>query len=199
VLLARNVDVRKYFVFAGLGITGMYLLATIGIRWIVVSRVESELREQATETRSLLVTPTPLNSMLWFVAAADKTGFHTAHVSVFDDYDSARYVYFPQREYLLAPVNETPAIRTLKSFSGDFYTAELWGDTLVFNDLRFGQMKGWMDPRERFVFHYFVGHTDENILVMQRGRFAGWDMATVRGLLIRMTGGEVSLVDENRK
>jgi inner membrane protein len=198
-LLARQARFRKQLALYGLGLAGLYLLIAIGMRWKVVATVKSDTTTLTVQQDNVLVTPTPLNSLLFFVAVGDHSGFYTGHVSVFDDSDPTRYTYFLQKETLLESSNATSTIRTLKSFSNGFYIAELWGDTLVFNDLRFGQMKGWMDPRGKFVFHYFVDYPRENTLVMQRGRFAGWDSETVQGLLVRMRGGNVSRVDESKK
>jgi inner membrane protein len=65
---------------------------------------------------------------------------------------------------------------------------EKWNDTLVFNDLRFGQIIGWEEPTERFVFHYFLSHPEDNKLVVQRGRFSGWTRSTPQRLLQRIRG-----------
>ncbi len=74
-------------------------------------------------------------------------------------------------------------------FSQGFYTIEKAGDsTLVFNDLRFGQMIGWNNPQAGFVFHYFMQNPDDNALVIQRGRFNNWNKEAVLGLLRRMRG-----------
>jgi inner membrane protein len=65
---------------------------------------------------------------------------------------------------------------------------EQWSDTLVLNDLRFGQIIGWQNPREKFVFHFFLEHPDDNRLVVQRGRFAKWDWGVAKGLMRRIYG-----------
>jgi inner membrane protein len=68
----------------------------------------------------------------------------------------------------------------LKQFSQGYYTVENWGDTLVFNDLRFGQINGWQNPKSRFAFHYYLSHPQDNDLIVQRGRFAGVDAESIR-------------------
>jgi inner membrane protein len=65
---------------------------------------------------------------------------------------------------------------------------EKWSDTLVFNDLRFGQVIGWQKPKEKFVFHYFLQHPKSNALVVQRGRFEGWSWQTAKFMLQRIGG-----------
>jgi inner membrane protein len=79
-------------------------------------------------------------------------------------------------------------LQKLIRFSQQFYTVEKWNDTLVFNDLRFGQIIGWYDPHQKFVFHYYLQHPDDNKLVVQRGRFENWDKETFYSLLRRIKG-----------
>jgi inner membrane protein len=79
-------------------------------------------------------------------------------------------------------------LQKLKRFSQEFCTAEKWGDTLVFNDLRFGQIMGWQNPKGKFVFHYFLKDSADNKLVVQRGRFEGWDKDAFNSLLKRIKG-----------
>ncbi|MFZ9743821.1 MAG: metal-dependent hydrolase, partial [Chitinophagaceae bacterium] len=67
-----------------------------------------------------------------------------------------------------------------------FYTLEKWGDTLVFNDLRFGQINGWENPHSKFAFHYFLSHPKDNELIVQRGRFAGLNYNSGKVLLSKM-------------
>jgi inner membrane protein len=73
-------------------------------------------------------------------------------------------------------------------FSQGYYTVEHWGDTLVFNDLRFGEIRGWADPKARFVFHYFLQWPGHNAVVVQRGRMSGWNRRTVRVFWRRIWG-----------
>ena len=78
----------------------------------------------------------------------------------------------------------------LLRFSQGYYTLERWKDKnkVVFNDLRFGQMKGWEFPQAHFVFHYFLQAPGDNKVIVQRGRFAGWNMQTFRNFVRRIRG-----------
>jgi len=146
----------------------------------------------------LLSTPTPLNNWLWFVMLEDGKGYQIAHRSVFDGAEPMHFTYFPRNDSLLSPLLEHEEIAQLKKFSQGWYTMEYWGDTLVFNDLRFGQMIGWRDPQAHFAFHYFLDHGKDNKLVVQRGRFAGWDMSVMQSLYERIRGTH-AVAGESRK
>jgi inner membrane protein len=133
-------------------------------------------------------TPAPLNNWLWFVVAGNDTGYYVGFRSLFDTKAEIDFQYFPRNDSLLKPLSDHEDLQKLIRFSQQFYTVEKWKDTLVFNDLRFGQILGWQNPKERFVFHYFLQHPQENKLVVQRGRFAGWNWEAARNLFTRIRG-----------
>jgi len=137
---------------------------------------------------SYLTTPTPLNNWLWYVIAGNDSGYFVGYRSVFDKKKNIAFTYFPRNDSLINGIRQQEDVQDLIRFSQGFYTIESWGDTLVFNDLRFGQIIGWHDPKERFVFHYFLQLPDANTLVIQRGRFAKWNWETTRSLIRRMRG-----------
>jgi inner membrane protein len=89
---------------------------------------------------------------------------------------------------LLKPVSDHEDLQKLVRFSKGYYAIQQWNDTLVFNDIRFGQIIGWKDPTARFAFYYFLQHPEDNSLIVQRGRFAGWNMEAFMALLKRIKG-----------
>jgi inner membrane protein len=88
----------------------------------------------------------------------------------------------------LDSVSNHEDLQKLIRFSKNYYTIEKWSDTIVFNDLRFGQILGWKSPSNKFVFHYFLEHPKDNRLVVQRGRFAGWNWIFFQSMLSRIAG-----------
>ena len=144
--------------------------------------------EQGIPHVRYFTTPAPLQNWLWYVVAGNDTGYHVGFRSVFDSKKQIDFEYFPRNDSLLKGVADHENLQRLIRFSQQFYTVEMWNDTLIFNDLRFGQIIGWKDPKEKFVFHYFLQHPDDNTLVVQRGRFARWDMDAAKALWVRIKG-----------
>lgn len=173
---------------AGLFLSSFYLVYALGNKLWVEQEVKELLAKQEITYHRHFTTPTPLNTWLWFVVAEVDSGYQVGYRSVFDKADSLSLTYFPRNEMLLHDWRDNHDVKQLKKFSQGFYTVEHYGDTLVFNDLRFGQITGWQDPTAPFVFHYYVNHPDQNLLVMQRGRFANWNEKTVNALLTRIRG-----------
>ena len=189
-LLLRPRDARRTFwVRFALVLSGSYLFYCLLNKWEINRDTKKILAAQHVSYTKYFTTPTPLNNWLWFVAAGNEEGFYTGYRSVFDSKDSMDLTFSPRNDSLLAPFQKHEELQKLLRFSNGFYTAARWGDTTVFNVLRFGQVVGWHNPKERFVFHYYLGYPyEENKLVVQRGRFAGWNAETFNSLLRRIRG-----------
>lgn len=167
--------------------------AYIGLSIINKASVDRSVKEVARQEeitfKRYFSTPTPLNNMLWFVVLEDEKGYYIGHRSVFDKGADTALLHFVLRhEDYLEPVKDMEDLHRLVRFSQGYYTIDRYDSTLVFNDLRFGQITGWVNPDARFVFHYYLQKPDENSLVIQRGRFTNWDRKAVEALLRRMRG-----------
>lgn len=187
-IFKRTTPVRKWWANVSLGMICIYLSLSVVSKLIVYDEVREIAAAKNISYDRHFTTPTPMNTLLWFVVLENDSGYHVGYRSVFDSKSQMDFRYFPRNEYLLSPLNDTKDVRQLKQFSQGYYTAEMWADTLVFNDLRFGQMIGWNDLSAGFTFHYFVNYPDENLLVVQRGRFAGWDREAFESMLRRIKG-----------
>lgn len=187
-MLAVDNKNRRKWATSGIAWTFLYLGICIYNKSMIDSQANKVLAESKIAQYSLLTTPAPLQNMLWMVVAGDGKGYYVGYRSVFDDDIHPALTYFPRNEHLLDSLSDHDEVDLLKRFSQNYYTVEKWGDTLVFNDLRFGQIIGWHDPKERFVFHYFLHHKADNRLVVQRGRFAKWDRRAIASFIRRIEG-----------
>lgn len=169
-------------------LSGIYLGYCIFNKVKIDRDVRTALHKQQIAYNKYFSTPAPLNNWLWYIVAGNDSGFHVGFRSVFDKTDNVKFTFFPRNDSLLEVVDDHEEVLKLKKFSQGFYTAEVWHDTLVFNDLRFGQIIGWKDPNERFAFHYFLTHPEGNDLVVQRGRLAKVDKDAIAALLKRIGG-----------
>jgi inner membrane protein len=189
-ILRRDSPARKRWAQFGLVLSSLYLCYCLVNKWRVDRVVERQLRQQAIRYDRYFTTPTPLNSLLWYVVAADSNGDeYTGYRSVFDA--PGRPIVFrmrPRGDSLTWVLRDHQDVGYLLSFAQGYYTVERWGDTLVFNVPRFGEIRGWDDPGARFVFHYFLNDPGHNGLVVQRGRLAGWDREAWRDFIRRIEG-----------
>jgi inner membrane protein len=214
-ILRRDSPARKRWARFGLVLSSVYLCFCLVNKWRIDRVVERQLRQQAIPYARFFTTPTPLNSLLWYVVATDSNGDeYTGYRSVFDA--PGRPIVFrlrPRGDSLVrgagggavqgggdgmmqagSGVVEQGGGRDvgyLLRFAQGYYTIERWGDTLVFNVPRFGEVRGWDDPGARFVFHYYLNDPGHNGMVVQRGRLAGWDRKAWRDFIRRIGGEDV--------
>lgn len=188
VLAKRRSPRRKYWWMGGVLMCSGYLAYGIVNKLIIDEDVRKAFRQQKVPFKHYFTTPAPLQNWVWYVVAGDDQGYYTGYRSVFDRTDTLALEYFPRNTALLDTFKQSLPVQQLIRFSKGYYTVENWGDTLVFNDLRFGQVIGWHYPRERFAFHYYLNLPDENTLVVQRGRFAKWNWRELKLLAKRVKG-----------
>ena len=179
---------RMMWVKTGLGLSTLYLMFCIAFKVFINSSVETELHRKGITNDKYFTTPTPLNSMLWYVVAENNSGYYIGYRSIFDKQQDIDLHYVYRNDSLLHALREREDVGKLLRFSQGYYTAQLWHDTLVFNDLRFEEMVGWSNDQPRFVFHYFLQYPDANKLIVQRGRFAGWNKNVIIAFLKRIGG-----------
>ena len=187
-LIRKSQRKRKAWSIFGLAMCLLYLVISVVNKVYVETAVKKALASHQIKYNRYFTTPTPLNNLLWFAVAETDSGFNIGYRSVFDKNPSIQFEYFPRNNLWTDSIKLTKDFINLVRFSQGYYTIETWNDTLVFNDLRFGQMIGWKDPRARFAFHYFLQYPDKNDIVVQRGRFANWDREAVKALFQRIRG-----------
>ena len=188
VLKHRNNRQKRIWWGLGLGLSSMYLVYCLVNKMIIDGDVRRILREEKISYTRYFTTPAPLQNWLWYVVAGDDKGYHVGFRSLFDDNGTMKFTYFPRNDSLLNPIIDHSDLQKLIRFSQEFYTVEHQGDSLVLNDLRFGQIVGWHDPKGKFVFHYYLQHPEDNELIVQRGRFDGWNVITAKALIERVKG-----------
>jgi inner membrane protein len=187
-IMKSEKKVRIRWITFGLVTSTLYLGYCFNNKRMIDRVVRHELNKEQISYSRFITTPAPLNSWLWYLIAETSDGFYMGYHSVFDKGDPPPYHYFARNDSLVPVAARTEDFHCLKRFSQGYYTIENRNDTLVFNDLRFGQMAGWQDPNSPFVFHYYLQEEGSNKMVVQRGRFAGAGQGAFRSLVERIKG-----------
>ena len=179
---------RKRWAGWGLVFCSLYFLYSL------VNKIETDnaaryaLLHQHIHYSTYFTTPAPFNNWLWFVVAEVDSGYYAGYRSVFDKNDSVDFRFFPRNKMLLKSVGDRKDLELLLRFAQGYYTVDHSDRGLVFNVLRFGQIQGWEYPDAPFVFHYYLQDPDANGLIVQRGRFAGWNRQAFGFYLKRIFG-----------
>jgi inner membrane protein len=172
----------------GIGLSAVYLMYAIVNKLIVDKAVKRNLVAKNIASDNYFITPTPFNTWLWYIVAKDGTGYYTSYRSVFDSRKEMEFHFFPQNDSLLQAIKNTEEVKDMVTFANYFYTVEKRADTTIFNVLRFGQVVGWHNPKEKFAFYYYLDKPGANEIVAQRGRFEKWDEKTISSFFKRIKG-----------
>jgi inner membrane protein len=182
---------RLIIAFLALTFSTVYLGYSVYNKMTVNRDIVRSLHQQKINYTRYFTTPTPLNTFLWFIVVEVDSGYQIGYRSVIDKGADVEFQFEPRNEILLAGREQDHSLMQLKSFSQGYYTIETKSDTLIFNDLRFGQIAGWNSRHSPFAFHYYLNYPDENLTVMQRGRFTNWKTQTFSSLIKRIKGEDV--------
>ncbi|HEY8387982.1 MAG TPA: metal-dependent hydrolase [Parasegetibacter sp.] len=166
----------------------VYVICATRFKVLVTENAERSAMAKNIRYDKIFTTPTPLNSLLWWVVIPQDSGYYVGYRSVLDKFPHTELEFIPRNDTLAVQSTNQVEYQLLKKFSAGYYTLEQWSDTLVFNDLRFGRMKGWEEKNARFAFHYFLNLPDANGLVIQRGRFTGWNSESYKRFFDRILG-----------
>lgn len=188
VFMNRYNNKRRFWWKFGLFLPVIYICYCTINKITITKRMEKVIAANHIPHTYHFTTPAPLQNWLWYVVSGDENGFYTGYRSVFDTTTAMHFEYFPRNDSLLKEAVDAKDVQLLKQFAHEFYTAEKIKDTILFNDLRFGQVVGWQDPRGRFAFHYILQPPADNALVVQRGRFAGWSWKSFAVMLKKIKG-----------
>lgn len=179
---------RKKWVSLGMSISFLYL----GYCVVNKNHADQIFRKQAQSQQirynNYFTTPAPLQNWLWYAVAATDSGFEVGYFSLLDSQQKIVFHSFPANHQLYNEVKDHESLQKLIRFSKGFYFIQKRKDSLIFNDLRFGQIIGWRYPNNDFVFHYYLEHDLNNKLVIQKGRMMNWNGDEFNFFIKRIAG-----------
>lgn len=131
---------------AGLGANRLALwLSTAYLAWSALAQgyvqgvVQAQLAEQGRTVARVLVTPTPLNTLLWRVVVMREDGHDEGFYSLLDRGRSIRFERFASDPALEAAVRPLEAVQRITRFSQGFYKVHAVDGYAHITDLRMGQ------------------------------------------------------------
>jgi inner membrane protein len=134
---------------AGLLLATAYLVWALGAGEVADHRVRDKLARQGVSHTRLIVSPAPLNTLLWRVVGIDDRDYIETYLSLLDG-DTPLFVTRRSRHLeLLEGLEDHPPVVKLRWFTRGFYALERVGGHIVMTDLRMG-----MEPD--YVFRFKV-------------------------------------------
>jgi inner membrane protein len=181
-------ETRTRWANTGLVISGLYLLICLINKAIVDTAVRKDFAKQAISYDEYMTTPTPLNNMLYYVVARKQDLYHIGYYSVFDKGQNIDYEKVKRNDSLLLTYKNSDEIKKLIRFSKGYYSVHKDDSSLIFSDVRFGQLGGWAEKNTPFVFNFNIERITSNRVALQQGRFKSFHPDVLSKLVKRIKG-----------
>lgn len=188
--LRRESRWRRWVNWLGIGISSAYMLFTIVCKRMAVSAISASLDRQGITYVDLSTRPTPFNSILWSVNVDAGDHYLLGYYSLLDTRPDVAFARVDKGLENLGAWSDNEKVRRLEVLSDHNCVVRLQNDTIVFSDLRFGQM-GEPTPDKPFVFSYLLipESGDLRVELLPPERAQGADLSTLFGeLWTRMKG-----------
>lgn len=186
-ILKSDSPKRKKWNRAGLIISTTYLLFTFINKWHVNNVFKDSLKEQNISYSRYFSTPTPLNNFLWMAVAEDTNGYYVGYYSDFDSDKNIQFNKVQRNADLLQGRSDKQLTDGLRWFANDYYCMTKDDSAVYFNDLRFGQLGGWLDADAPFAFSYNL-NSKLNQRGLNRGKTKGGLGEAFNSLVKRIKG-----------
>ena len=131
VIISHNI-MKFSFVFSCI-----YLIWGLLMQAWVFNQSKTSLKEQGITADKILVSATPLNTLLWRIVAIDNKYYYQGLYSVFDQSDAVLFSKY-ERNLNLVVLDDMPALARLNWFTSGFYALEQQHELIVAKDLRMG-------------------------------------------------------------
>jgi inner membrane protein len=170
----------------GLVLSTAYLAWGVAAQQHVERIARAALTQQGIAVEQLLVTPAPLNTVLWRVVAMSGAHYYEGFYSLLDAEPTMRFDRFDRGQSLAGELQGLESVRRIAAFSKGFYKLEQSGPQLLISDLRMGQEPGYS-------FRFAVAERRSPLQALERPVKQGTRLDLERGLpwLWRRMQGEL--------
>lgn len=189
IFLKRTHSSRLKITKASIFISALYLIICTVNKRLVNKITEKNISSLVISPSSYFTNPTPFNNLLWYIVIQDKKQYFIGYYSVFDRDSIIHFERVYKNDSLLFPYKDIADLKNLVLFSQGFYCAIKQGNSVIFNDIRFGQEEGWSKSNAAFNFRFDLQKDQKNLLLVQRGRFRSFSRKTISGLISRIKNG----------
>ncbi|GCL64798.1 metal-dependent hydrolase [Pseudaquabacterium pictum] len=129
---------------AGLVLSTAYLAWGVWAQQHVTQVARAALAAQGIVAERLLVTPAPLNTLLWRVVAVQGDAYHEGFRSVLDRGPAMAFDRFDRGTALWPAVQALDGAQRIAAFSHGFYALDATDGRLHITDLRMGQQPAYV-------------------------------------------------------
>ena len=131
----------------GLAVSTAYLAWGVAAQQHVSQITRASMVKQGIQAESLLVTPTPFNTVLWRVVAVSGDSYHEGFYSLFDKTPQITFDTYPRGNALAQELRGVDSVQRLSDFTQGFFALRTDAGRVLISDLRMGQ-----EPDYTFTF-----------------------------------------------
>lgn len=192
-LLAGTVAVlcgaRLRWNLAGLAVSTLYIGWSVLAQQHATEVARADLKARGVDVQQLLVTPAPLNTVLWRLVAMTPTHYLEGHYGLLDDDRQITWTVHDRGADLEAAVAGHAGAQRIRAFSHGFYALSKAGSGYAITDLRMGQ-----EPT--YIFRFDLGDGSGSLPTARTGArndvASGlkWLAARVRGIDVPSPGAQ---------
>ena len=117
----------------------LYLGWSVAAQQMVKSVVQDDLVARGITGGKVLVTPAPLNTLLWRVVVMRPDGYEEGFYSLLDSDRRIKFDAFPSSAKLRQDLAANPAVQRMAAFTHGFFRLQERSGKAVLTDLRMGQ------------------------------------------------------------
>lgn len=144
---------RSRLNWLGIGLSSLYMLYTIGVKFHVNTVFKEALQSQNIEYQRLSHQPTIMNSVLWMAIAENDTAYQMGFYSLLDKDKQIDFISYPKDLRIREQMQEVELYQRLVKLSDHWFLIRVNRDGFIFKDMRFGQMSFDRDE-DAIVFQY---------------------------------------------
>jgi inner membrane protein len=182
----RLAPARRKYNRIGLMVSTTYLAVTILLKGITYKKFAENLGDQEIAYEQIQTRPTPFNSILWTANVDAGKEYLIGEYSLFDTKPIVFRAY-PKNHDLLGELAGEEKLNRLIKITEGWYTISKKGQTLFFNDLRFGLIN--LNPSDpKFAFSYKLLKQNNEILVEETPKFKEDAQNVLQELWVRIWG-----------
>ena len=135
---------------AALFLSTLYLGWSVAAQQHVTGIARASLQAEGISAQALLVTPAPLNTVLWRFVATTPERYHEGFYSLLDATPTVRWTAHPKGAELFEQHRSNDSVQRIAAFTKGLFSLQRVDGRLMLTDLRMGQ-----EPA--YVFRFDVG------------------------------------------
>lgn len=154
--LKRAHPYRRVVLYTGMAVSTLYLFSTLITKTYVDHKIEASLQKQHISYGRFISTPTPLNTILWRAVAEDEEVYWVGYYSLLDKSNFIKFTPVRKNHSIIRTLMKEEGVQKLIYLSKDYYCITEKNGDVYFNDMRYGQIDGWMNFTDEFIFSYQI-------------------------------------------